>query len=69
MRDEAETHLQIVILAAGVALHVEAVEEQGDDAVLRCLQKDDAVQILRVDLRPARTLQVPELLLKGSATA
>lgn len=52
-----------------MALHVKAVEEQGDAAVLWCLQEDDAVHIMGVDFRPARTLQVAVLLLKGSATA
>lgn len=64
----SSSHLQIVVLAAAVALQVEAVEEQGDGAVVRRLQEDDAVQIVGVDLRPARTLQVAVLLLKGSAT-
>lgn len=62
------TDLQVVVETAAVALQVKAVEEQGDDAVLWCLQDDGAVQIVRVDLRPARALQVPILLLKGPAT-
>lgn len=54
-----------MVVAVIVAVHV---EEQGDGAVLRCLQEGDAVQIMTVYLRPARTLQVAELLLKGSAS-
>lgn len=52
-----------------MALQVKAVEEQGDAAVLWRLQEDGAVHIMGVDLRPAGTLQVAVVLLKGSATA
>ncbi len=62
-------YLQVVKLTAAVALHIKRVEEEGDGVVLWCLQDDGAVQVIWVDVRPARTLQVAVLLFIGSATA
>lgn len=61
-------YLQVVILTAGVALHIKGIKEQGDGVVLWCLEDGGAVYVLRVDVRPARTLQVTKLLFICSAT-
>lgn len=62
-------HLQVVILTVALALHVKIIKEEGDIAVLWCFQEDGAVNIIGVDFRPARTLQIAIFLFICSATA
>lgn len=62
-------YLQVVKFTLAVVLHIKRVEEEGDVAVLWCLQDDGAVHATWVDVRPARTLQVAVFLFIGSATA
>lgn len=62
-------HLQVVKFTVAMALHVEIVKEEGDVAVLRCLQDDGAVHVVGVDVRPAWTLQEAIILFIGSTTA
>ena len=62
-------HLQVVVGAEGVSLYVEAVEEQGDGAALRSHEHHGAVGVERVDVGPARALQVAVGLLVGAAAA
>lgn len=58
-------NLQVVPGAAGMALQVEAVEEEGDGAVLRGLEDDGAVYVVGVHVWPAWALQVAVGLLIG----
>lgn len=62
-------YLQVVKLTLAVALHIEAVKEEGDVVVGWCLQDDGAVHVVGVEVRPARALQVAIFLFVGSATA
>ena len=52
-----------------MSLYVEAVEEQGDGAALRSHEHHGAVGVERVDVGPARALQVAVGLLVGAAAA
>lgn len=61
-------YLQVVKLAGGVALQVKGIKEQGDGVVLWCLQDSGAVNAMGVDVRPAWTLEVTELLFIYSVT-
>lgn len=62
-------YLQIVKSTVRVVFHIKTVKEEGDVAVLWCLQDDDAVHVVGVDVRPAWALQVTVFLFVGSATA
>lgn len=60
-------YLQVVECTLGVALYVEVVEEEGDRVVLWSSEDDGAVDVVWVDVRPARTLQITVFLFISSA--